>query len=181
MSCRSIPNTRVDLKPMIMKISGMPAGEKNTAKGDLALHGYTYQEHISFFFDLAFRPEPSHSLFSWPKVAILRKQDVSGQVGLAWTLTAVGFDAVGVHMSDILSGRIDFSDFQELIVCGSFPYGNILGAGKGWANLVSYARPRTFRVLLRACRHFRAQRRQRLPAHEQPARDRLRRERVARP
>ncbi|EKM54765.1 uncharacterized protein PHACADRAFT_258833 [Phanerochaete carnosa HHB-10118-sp] len=102
------------------------------------------EKHTGLFFDLTFRPEPLRSLFSRPSVAILREQGVNGQIEMAWAFTAAGFDAVDVHMSDILSGRTDLADFRGLAACGGFSYGDVLGAGKGWANSVLLnARTRT--------------------------------------
>ncbi|CAL1706048.1 unnamed protein product [Somion occarium] len=92
--------------------------------------------HKGLFYDLTFAPEISRSLFRRPKVAILREQGVNGQVEMAWAFTAAGFDAVDVHMSDILRGNIDLADFRGLAACGGFSYGDVLGAGKGWANSV---------------------------------------------
>ena len=88
------------------------------------------------FYDLTFDYSPSRSLFRRPRVAILREQGVNGQAEMAWAFTAAGFDAVDVHMSDILNGEISLVDYQGLAACGGFSYGDVLGAGKGWANSV---------------------------------------------
>lgn len=92
--------------------------------------------HTGLFFDLKFTPSPSRDLFRRPKVAILREQGVNGQIEMAWAFTAAGFDAVDVHMSDILSGAVDLASFRGFAACGGFSYGDVLGAGKGWANSV---------------------------------------------
>ncbi len=68
-----------------------------------------------------------------PQVAILREQGVNGQVEMAAAFDRAGFAAVDVHMSDILAGRVDFADFKGLVACGGFSYGDVLGAGEGWA------------------------------------------------
>ncbi|MDR2307291.1 MAG: phosphoribosylformylglycinamidine synthase, partial [Paucimonas sp.] len=68
-----------------------------------------------------------------PQVAILREQGVNGQVEMAAAFDRAGFAAVDVHMSDILSGRVDFEAFKGLVACGGFSYGDVLGAGEGWA------------------------------------------------
>ncbi|KAJ7273524.1 phosphoribosylformylglycinamidin [Mycena haematopus] len=86
--------------------------------------------------DDAFSYSPSRDYFRRPKVAILREQGVNGHVEMAWAFTAAGFDAVDVHMSDILSGATQLSDFRGLAACGGFSYGDVLGAGKGWAHSV---------------------------------------------
>ncbi|KIP04614.1 hypothetical protein PHLGIDRAFT_75654 [Phlebiopsis gigantea 11061_1 CR5-6] len=62
--------------------------------------------HTGIFFDLSFIPQQSRSLFRRPKVAILREQGVNGQIEMGWAFTAAGFDAVDVHMSDILNGHV---------------------------------------------------------------------------
>ncbi|KAK7448758.1 phosphoribosylformylglycinamidine synthase [Stygiomarasmius scandens] len=92
--------------------------------------------HSGLFYDLTFTPSPSRSLFRRPKVAILREQGVNGQIEMAWSFTAAGFDAVDVHMSDILSGTVSLADFRGIAACGGFSYGDVLGAGKGWAHSV---------------------------------------------
>ncbi|KAI0338222.1 phosphoribosylformylglycinamidin [Trametopsis cervina] len=92
--------------------------------------------HTGLFYDLTFAYEPSRSLFRRPKVAILREQGVNGQTEMAWAFSAAGFDAVDVHMSDILAGRTDLASFRGFAACGGFSYGDVLGAGKGWANSV---------------------------------------------
>ncbi len=68
-----------------------------------------------------------------PKVAILREQGVNGEVEMAAAFHKAGFGAVDVHMSDILAGRVRLADFQGLAACGGFSYGDVLGAGGGWA------------------------------------------------
>ena len=73
-----------------------------------------------------------------PKVAILREQGVNGQQEMAAAFDKAGFDAIDVHMTDILSGRIKLSIFKGLIACGGFSYGDVLGAGRGWANSILF-------------------------------------------
>ena len=71
-----------------------------------------------------------------PRVAILREQGVNGQAEMAAAFTQAGFQAVDVHMSDILDGAEDLSGFQGLAACGGFSYGDVLGAGGGWARSI---------------------------------------------
>jgi phosphoribosylformylglycinamidine synthase len=71
-----------------------------------------------------------------PKVAILREQGVNGQVEMAASFDHAGFCAIDVHMSDILEGRVQLSDFVGLVACGGFSYGDVLGAGRGWASTI---------------------------------------------
>ena len=73
-----------------------------------------------------------------PKVAVLREQGINGQIEMAAAFTKAGFDAIDVHMSDILSGRISLADFKGLVACGGFSYGDVLGAGRGWASSILY-------------------------------------------
>lgn len=68
-----------------------------------------------------------------PKVAILREQGVNGQIEMAWAFDRAGFTAVDVHMSDLIAGRVDLAEFAGLAACGGFSYGDVLGAGRGWA------------------------------------------------
>ncbi|KAF9096104.1 hypothetical protein BGX27_001174 [Mortierella sp. AM989] len=71
-----------------------------------------------------------------PKVAILREQGVNGQIEMAYAFHAAGFTAVDVHMSDILSGKVTLKDFKGIAACGGFSYGDVLGAGSGWAKSI---------------------------------------------
>ena len=71
-----------------------------------------------------------------PKIAILREQGVNGHVEMAAAFHRAGFDAVDVHMSDILSETVTFDTFRGLVACGGFSYGDVLGAGSGWAQSI---------------------------------------------
>jgi phosphoribosylformylglycinamidine synthase len=71
-------------------------------------------------------------------LAVLREQGVNGQVEMAAAFTRVGFRAVDVHMSDILEGRAKLADFRGLVACGGFSYGDVLGAGEGWAKSILF-------------------------------------------
>ncbi|KAH9942533.1 phosphoribosylformylglycinamidine synthase [Epithele typhae] len=93
-------------------------------------------DHRGLYYDLTFSPHQSRNLFRRPKVAILREQGVNGHIEMAWAFNAAGFDAVDVHMSDILSGAVSLSSFRGLAACGGFSYGDVLGAGRGWASSV---------------------------------------------
>ena len=73
-----------------------------------------------------------------PRVAILREQGVNGQIEMAASFNKAGFECVDVHMSDILSGRHTLSGFQGLVACGGFSYGDVLGAGEGWAKSILF-------------------------------------------
>jgi phosphoribosylformylglycinamidine synthase len=73
-----------------------------------------------------------------PRVAVLREQGVNGQVEMSAAFTRAGFDAVDVHMSDLASGRVKLADFRGFAACGGFSYGDVLGAGRGWATSILY-------------------------------------------
>jgi phosphoribosylformylglycinamidine synthase len=73
-----------------------------------------------------------------PRVAILREQGVNSHYEMAAAFDRAGFSAVDVHMSDILSGRVSLDDFQTLAACGGFSYGDVLGAGEGWAKSIRF-------------------------------------------
>ncbi len=93
-----------------------------------------------------------------PRLAVLREQGVNGQYEMAAAFDRAGFVTVDVHMSDILSGRVDLAEFKGLAACGGFSYGDVLGAGEGWAKTILFnarardqfaayfARPDTFSV-----------------------------------
>lgn len=73
-----------------------------------------------------------------PRIAVLREQGVNGQVEMSAAFTRAGFDAVDVHMSDLASGRAKLADFRGFAACGGFSYGDVLGAGRGWATSILY-------------------------------------------
>jgi phosphoribosylformylglycinamidine synthase len=79
-----------------------------------------------------------------PRIAILREQGVNGQMEMAAAFHRAGFEAVDVHMSDIISGRVSLENFNAFAACGGFSYGDVLGAGEGWAKSILFnARART--------------------------------------
>jgi phosphoribosylformylglycinamidine synthase len=71
-----------------------------------------------------------------PKVAILREQGINSMVEMAYAWTQAGFDAYDVTMTDLIAGRVNLADFQALVACGGFSYGDVLGAGLGWAKSI---------------------------------------------
>jgi phosphoribosylformylglycinamidine synthase len=73
-----------------------------------------------------------------PRVAILREQGVNGQVEMAAAFTRAGFDAIDVHMTDLIEGRADLTDVRGAVACGGFSFGDVLGAGRGWAATFRY-------------------------------------------
>jgi phosphoribosylformylglycinamidine synthase len=73
-----------------------------------------------------------------PRIAILREQGVNGQIEMAAAFDRAGFTAVDVHMTDIIGGRVSLQDFKGIAACGGFSYGDVLGAGEGWAKSILF-------------------------------------------
>jgi phosphoribosylformylglycinamidine synthase len=73
-----------------------------------------------------------------PKIAVLREQGVNSQIEMGAVFERVGFESHDVHMTDVLSGRVRLADFKGLVACGGFSYGDVLGAGEGWAKSILY-------------------------------------------
>ncbi|MCW5621556.1 MAG: phosphoribosylformylglycinamidine synthase subunit PurQ, partial [Burkholderiales bacterium] len=73
-----------------------------------------------------------------PRVAILREQGVNGQIEMAAAFDRAGFEALDVHMSDIIAGSVTLERFHGFVACGGFSYGDVLGAGEGWAKSVLF-------------------------------------------
>jgi len=106
---------------------------------------------------LTFDPaEAFHIAGARPRMAILREQGINGQVEMAAAFDRAGFECLDVHMTDLLTGRADLAQFVGLAACGGFSYGDVLGAGAGWAKSILFnarlqemfarffARPETF-------------------------------------
>jgi phosphoribosylformylglycinamidine synthase len=89
-------------------------------------------------FDLAERVSAPFVHTVRPRVAVLREQGVNGQVEMAAAFDRAGFATVDVHMSDLLAGRADLKEFTGLAACGGFSYGDVLGAGSGWAKTILF-------------------------------------------
>ena len=73
-----------------------------------------------------------------PRVAILREQGVNSHIETAWAMHQAGFNAIDVHMSDLIAGRARLDDFHGVIAVGGFSYGDVLGAGEGWAKTILF-------------------------------------------
>ncbi len=89
-------------------------------------------------FDLTERPAAPFLNTARPRVAILREQGVNGQNEMAYAFDRAGFTPVDVHMSDLLAGRQTLASFTGLAACGGFSYGDVLGAGSGWAKTILF-------------------------------------------
>ncbi|MGC6425218.1 MAG: phosphoribosylformylglycinamidine synthase [Lentimonas sp.] len=88
--------------------------------------------------ELSTTNSPRSTTASKPRMAIFREQGINGQNEMAFAFHKAGFDAVDVHMTDLLAGCVDLKDFAGLVACGGFSYGDVLGAGSGWAKSVLY-------------------------------------------
>ncbi|MBI1395900.1 MAG: phosphoribosylformylglycinamidine synthase [Betaproteobacteria bacterium] len=109
------------------------ADEEHAAIADVADPGL----HVHLGFDPAATRVPA-VLGRRPRIAILREQGVNGQVEMAAAFDRAGFEAVDVHMSDLLAGRADLDGFRGIAACGGFSYGDVLGAGEGWAKSILF-------------------------------------------
>ena len=91
-------------------------------------------------FKLTFDPAAKHFNITSrrPPMAILREQGINGQVEMAAAFDRAGFECADVHMTDLLAGRVHISDFTGFVACGGFSYGDVLGAGSGWAKSILY-------------------------------------------
>ena len=103
--------------------------------------------HVKLTYDPNEAPPPvrpelveGRAVLTRPRIAILREQGVNGQVEMAAAFDRAGFAAVDVHMSDIISGRAKLADFKGFAACGGFSYGDVLGAGEGWAKSILFNR-----------------------------------------
>ena len=95
--------------------------------------------HADLSFDPADNPAAQYiATGARPRVAILREQGVNSQMEMASAFKHAGFEPVDVHMSDILSGRRSLEEFHGLAACGGFSYGDVLGAGEGWAKSILF-------------------------------------------
>lgn len=137
--------TRAELQKEWTKVSHAIASLRDNPKcadqefaliDDVNHHGLIADANYEL--DLAIEAPYVNSRTSQPKVAILREQGVNGHLEMAAGFVRAGFDAVDVHMSDLMSGRINLRDFEGLVACGGFSYGDVLGAGSGWANSVLF-------------------------------------------
>jgi len=99
------------------------------SKGLIAKPNFDINQHLS---------APYINVGNKPKIAILREQGINGHIEMAAAFSLAGFEVSDVHMSDILAGKISLADYKGLAACGGFSYGDVLGAGRGWANSILY-------------------------------------------
>ncbi|MDX1589506.1 MAG: phosphoribosylformylglycinamidine synthase [Oleiphilaceae bacterium] len=115
----------------------------NAACAEEEFHGLAREDDPGLNAQLTFDPQdniaaPMINTGVRPRIAVLREQGVNGQLEMAAAFDQAGFDSVDVHMSDVLSGRVTLDDFQSLVACGGFSYGDVLGAGEGWAKSILF-------------------------------------------
>ena len=114
----------------------------NPTVADQAQHARVHTHEAALRPHLTFDPQEDQRapavLKNTPRAAILREQGVNGHNEMAAAFHFSGFESVDVHMTDIMSGRVDLADFQLLAACGGFSYGDVLGGGGGWAGSIAY-------------------------------------------
>lgn len=117
----------------------------NPSCADAELLNVTDDKDPGMQYKLTFNPKENimpltatiaQAISAKPRVAILREEGINGQAEMAFAFNVAGFSAVDVHMTDILSGRVSLQSFVGLAACGGFSYGDVLGAGQGWAKSV---------------------------------------------
>ena len=94
------------------------------------------ENHKGLYAKTSFKEIAINTSLSKPKVAVLREQGVNGQLEMAAAFTLAGFEAIDVHMQDLLDQNISLSNFDGLAACGGFSYGDVLGAGGGWSKTI---------------------------------------------
>jgi phosphoribosylformylglycinamidine synthase len=121
----------------MQKLRDNPACAQQEYDRILDMHDQGLHQHLTF--DLLNNVSaPYIATGVRPKMAILREQGVNGQVEMAAAFDRAGFQAFDVHMSDIISGRVSLRDFAGFVACGGFSYGDVLGAGEGWAKSILF-------------------------------------------
>jgi phosphoribosylformylglycinamidine synthase len=102
----------------------------------------TDKNNAGLFLETTFEFEPSFSpainTGTKPKMAILREQGVNGQIEMAAAFDRAGFECIDIHMQDLIDGQIKLDAFNGLVACGGFSYGDVLGAGGGWAKTILF-------------------------------------------
>ncbi|MEN9720658.1 MAG: Phosphoribosylformylglycinamidine synthase, partial [Pseudomonadota bacterium] len=114
----------------------------NSSCADMEHAGVGRSNNPGLHLALSFNPEDNVAApylnLAQPRVAILREQGVNSHVEMAYAFSQAGFESHDVHMTDLQTGRVSLKDFQGLVACGGFSYGDTLGAGIGWARSVTF-------------------------------------------
>ncbi len=108
------------------------------AKMEYDIAEMTDDPGLNFKVTYPLNPAPIAKATPAPKMAILREEGVNGHIEMAAAFTLAGFEAIDVHMTDLLEGRVDLANFKGLVACGGFSYGDVLGAGSGWARSILF-------------------------------------------
>ncbi len=116
----------------------MQALRDNPACAAEAFDNLLDEDDPGLTFDLTYDPEAPHVVTGRPRMAILREQGINGQVEMAAAFDRAGFECIDVHMTDLLAGRLRLDDVGGLVACGGFSYGDVLGAGAGWAKSILF-------------------------------------------
>ncbi len=124
----------------VQRLRDNPECADQELAGQVSWDGPGMSPKVSFAIDTAPNLAP-HFHQARPAVAILREQGVNGHVEMAAAFDQAGFRSVDVHMSDLFSGRQRLEDFHGFVACGGFSYGDVLGAGRGWAKSILFADP----------------------------------------
>jgi phosphoribosylformylglycinamidine synthase len=111
------------------------ADEEHRSRLDMADPGISPRASFDIEEDLS---APLVGTGARPRIAILREQGVNGQIEMAAAFDRANFDSVDVHMSDLLGGSLRLEGFRGLVACGGFSYGDVLGAGEGWAKSILF-------------------------------------------
>ena len=136
-TCAELHGAWSELSFHMQHLRDNPAGAEQEwkAKQDMEDPGL----HARLSFDLNENPAvPYIGKGARPRIAVLRDEGVNGQVEMAAALDRAGFAALDVHMTDVLEGRVTLADFKGVVACGGFSYGDVLGAGQGWAKSILF-------------------------------------------
>ncbi len=108
------------------------------ARQEFEVAGLTDDPGLNFKVTFPLNEKRATATGAAPKIAILREEGVNGHIEMAAAFTLAGFEAIDVHMTDLLEGRVTLDGFKGLVACGGFSYGDVLGAGSGWARSILF-------------------------------------------
>jgi phosphoribosylformylglycinamidine synthase len=140
-------DSRVNLQRLWSETShAMQRLRDNPACADAAYDNVLDVEDSGLTLDLTYDPQtnPIATMVNTgvkPKIAILREQGINGQLEMAAAFARAGFDCVDVHMSDVIAGQQSLREFKGLAACGGFSFGDVFGAGRGWASSILLHEP----------------------------------------
>ncbi|CCG81896.1 Probable phosphoribosylformylglycinamidine synthase [Taphrina deformans PYCC 5710] len=130
-------SSRAELQQLWSKTShAMQRLRDNPRCADEEYDGITRDDDTGLFYNCDYSLLNTSTYEFRPRVAILREQGVNGHHEMAYAFHTAGFDAIDVHMSELIDGVVSLNDFKGIAACGGFSYGDVLGAGAGWAKSV---------------------------------------------